>query len=97
MAVKAQKPQPLKGSTVWYEVQQIIKSKVDSLPDGTAFYDLSTGELAALLQQHFQEKYDIQEVLNLLRNGFEINPGHYRFKVQDFKNIKEPVTYHRTL
>ena len=86
--------QPLKGSTVWYEVQTYLKSVFKSLPKNKRdFYTIPADKFIANLDKEFKGKYSAQEVAQLLSNGFEVEPGIYRFRYEDFKEVKPPVIY----
>ena len=90
----SQEPLPLKGSTVWSEVQTYIKSIFEALPKKKRdVYRVTTNKLISDLDKYFKGKYSPQEVSKLLENGFEIEPGLYQFKYKDFKEIKLPVIF----
>ena len=86
--------QPLKGSTVWSEVQTYIKSIFEALPKKKRdFYAVSTDQFISDFDKAFKGKYSAHEVAQLLSNGFEVKPGVFRFKYADFKEIKTPIIY----
>lgn len=84
----------MKDSTVWYEIQAYLKGVFDKMPKKSReIYNVPADKLIADINKHFKGKYDAQEVAKLLSNGFEVEPGLYRFKYSDFKEIKTPIIY----
>ena len=87
-------PLPLKGSTVWSEVQTYIQSVFDALPKKKRdIHRVATNKLISDLDKYFKGKYSALEVSKLLEKGFEIEPGVYQFKYSDFKEISAPVVF----
>jgi len=86
--------QSLKGSTVWNDVQIYIQSIFEALPKKKRdYYSVSAKKLISDLDKKFKGKYNAQDIAKLLSNGFEVEPGLYRFKYADFKEIKTPIIY----
>lgn len=85
---------PSNDNAVWYEVRSYLKRVFEKLPKKSReLYEVSANKLISDLSKEFKGKYNAQEVAKLLSNGFEVEPGLYRFKYADFKEIKTPVVY----
>lgn len=86
--------QPQSNSNIWYDTQILIKSFIDALPEGSnESYSISKADLSLKLEQQFKGKHNVEEVLSLLKNGFEVTPGIYLFKLRDFKVVHSPVFF----
>ncbi|MES2062554.1 MAG: hypothetical protein V4456_11580 [Bacteroidota bacterium] len=86
-----QAPIPLKGSTVWNEVQVYIKALFEALPKKKReIYRVTATKFISDLDKYFKGKYSAQEVARLLKNGFEVEPGIYQFSYKDFKEVNTP-------
>jgi hypothetical protein len=92
--MKQPKATQAQSTNVWYDTQLIIKKFVDALPEESNDRLVLPAEiLKEKIEQEFKGKHNADEVLQLLKNGFEVTPGIYHFKIKDFKIVNPPVAY----
>ena len=70
---------------LWADVQAFFTDLFNMLP-GVQTEELTfpVEALVKLLDDHFKGKYNAEVIAHLLKKGFEVTPGNYVFKREDF-------------
>ncbi len=74
----------LKDTQVWKDLKEFFREAFAEHQVQTI--ERPVEDLVADLEARFGNKYDCKQIVLLLKNGFEVAPGRYLFKREDFNS-----------